>query len=147
MTFDFKISNDLMKHTRKRIFIQTRRVAEAVVDSDGVLGEARRLTKLVYLLDAYKRDHKEAQKRINSQRIRELKQYIYNQQPLKTRIEFSKHETEVAWTDNQRHKERAKNLIHAMVRNQANFINSNIVKREYWAIAGRAYEEAKAVVA
>ena len=90
----------------------------------------------------------QATKDINKAECNIFANYLKYQQPLKIRIEFSKHETEVASTEKRVHRAKGFVCIHKManslMHNTSNFVDT---QHKYMAIAGRAYEEAKAVVA
>lgn len=76
------------------------------------------------------------------------KTYIKTAIPFETRIELSKHETEVAFADKRIHRAKGSVCIDMMANSlMHNTSNSVNIPHKYMAIAGRAYEEAKAVEA
>ena len=84
---------------------------------------------------------------INRAMIEFHKTYIKSAIPLDARIAFCSHHTEVRWLDKQIHKEHGKMFVKDVVASLSMILQAHKTPPEFWAIAGRAYEDAKAVVA
>lgn len=138
--------NDLIKQTNTRIRKKAREILKVYVANGDIMKVSQEMTRLIYLFDAYQQELREIKYGLKIQKIRELKEYLKHQQPLKIRIEFSKCESDVEYIDKSRRQDFGNKCVKNIVSQLQSTFDGYPIKSEFWDIAGRAYEAAKAVV-